>query len=125
MLVGLRRLEEDGKFEPWLFRIARNACFDYLRRRQLQRIFVPWQSAADQAASAAEPPANSTDDRIDAFMRALMRLPKKQCELVALLQDQRLSYEQLAEITSTSVSSVKSRLFRARRQLRRSMRDDG
>jgi RNA polymerase sigma-70 factor (ECF subfamily) len=125
MLVGLRRLEEDGKFEPWLFRIARNACFDYLRRRQLRRIFVPWQSAADQAASAAEPPANSTDDRIDTFRRALMRLPKRQRELVALLQDQRLSYEQLAVITSSSVGSVKSRLFRARRQLRRSMRDDG
>ena len=55
MLVGLRRLEEDGKFEPWLFRIARNTCFDYFRRRRLRRIFVPWQSAADQASSAAEP----------------------------------------------------------------------
>ena len=54
-----------------------------------------------------------------------MRLPKKQRELVALLQDQRLSYEQLAAITSSSVSSVKSRLFRARRQLRSSIRDDG
>jgi RNA polymerase sigma-70 factor, ECF subfamily len=124
MLVGLRRLEDDGKFEPWLFRIARNACFDYLRRRQLRRIFVPWQSAADQAASAAEPSATSTHDRVDNFRRALMRLPKKQRELVALLQDQRLSYEQLAAITSSSVSSVKARLFRARRQLRRSMRDD-
>jgi RNA polymerase sigma-70 factor, ECF subfamily len=125
MLVGLRRLEEDRKFEPWLLRIARNTCFDYLRRRQLRRILVPWQSAADQAASPAEPPANFTDDRIDTFRRALMRLPKKQRELVALLQDQRSSYEQLAAITNSSVSSVKSRLFRARRQLRRSMRDDG
>jgi DNA-directed RNA polymerase specialized sigma24 family protein len=44
--------------------------------------------------------------------------------LVALLQDKRLSYEQLAAITNTSVSSVKSRLFRARRQLRKTMRDD-
>jgi DNA-directed RNA polymerase specialized sigma24 family protein len=41
MLVGLRRLEEDGKFEPWLFRIARNTCFDYFRRRRLRRIFAP------------------------------------------------------------------------------------
>ncbi len=122
---GLRRLEEDGKFEPWLFRIARNTCFDYFRRRRLRRIFVPWQSAADQASSAAEAAANSTDDRIDSFRRALMRLPKAQRELVALLQDQQLSYEQLAAITASSVSSVKSRLFRARRQLRRSLRGDG
>src|SRR5229473_7984718 len=50
MLVGLPRLENDEKFEPWLFRIARNACFDYLRRRRLRRIFLPWKSADDQFA---------------------------------------------------------------------------
>jgi RNA polymerase sigma-70 factor (ECF subfamily) len=125
MLLGLPRLENDEKFEPWLFRIARNACFDYLRRRRLRRIFLPWKSGDDQFASAAEPMPESDDDRrIVAFRRALMMLPNKQRELVALLQDDRLSYEQLAAITNSSVRSVKSRLFRARRQLRKSMHDD-
>jgi RNA polymerase sigma-70 factor, ECF subfamily len=125
MLLGLPRLEDDEKFESWLFRIARNACFDYLRRRRLQRIFVPWQSEDNEFASAPESTADAANDRrIDIFRRALMMLPKKQRELVALLQDDRLSCEQLAAITNSSVSSVKSRLFRARRQLRKSMRDD-
>jgi RNA polymerase sigma-70 factor (ECF subfamily) len=128
MLLGLPRLDDEGKFESWLFRIARNACVDYLRRRRLRRIFVPWKSGDDQLAAAepmAEPVPESTPERrIDTFRRALMTLPKKQRELVALLQDKRLSYEQLAAITNTSVSSVKSRLFRARRQLRKTMRDD-
>jgi DNA-directed RNA polymerase specialized sigma24 family protein len=53
-----------------------------------------------------------------------MKLPRRQRELVALLQDDRLSYEQLAAITNSSVNSVRSRLFRARQQLRRSMRDE-
>lgn len=121
VIAGLRRLEENGKFESWLFRIARNACFDHLRRRRLRRIFEPWQAEADQFPSAGE---SADDRRIQAFRRALMMLPKKQRELVALLQDDQLSYEQLATITNSCVSSVRSRLFRARRQLRRSMRDD-
>ena len=125
MVLGLPRLEDDEKFEPWLFRIARNACFDYLRRRRLRRIFLPWKSGDDQIACTAEPVPESEDDqRIIAFRRALMLLPKKQRELVALLQDDRLSYEQLAEITNSSVRSVKSRLFRARRQLRKFMHED-
>ena len=125
MLLGLPRLEDDEKFESWLFRIARNACFDYLRRRRLQRIFVPWQSGDHEFASAPESTADAADDhRLDIFRRALLRLPRKQRELVALLQDDRLSYEQLAAITNSSVNAVKSRLFRARRQLRKSMRDD-
>jgi RNA polymerase sigma-70 factor (ECF subfamily) len=122
MIVGLRRLEEDEKFEAWLFRIARNACFDHLRRHRLRRIFVPWQREHDQFAS---PPDPTGDHRIDAFRRALKMLPRKQRELVALLQDDKLTYEELAAITKSSVSSVRSRLFRARRQLRKSMRDDG
>jgi len=125
MLLGLPRLEDDEKFESWLFRIARNACFDHLRRRRLRRIFVPWQIEDNEFSSSAETAADSTDDRrIDAFRRALRSLPRKQRELVALLQDDQLSYEQLASITNSSVSSVKSRLFRARRRLRKSMRDD-
>jgi len=125
MLLGLSRLADEEKFEAWLFRIARNACFDYLRRRRLRRIFVPWQSAENEFSSAPDSTADSAAERrIDSFRRALLRLPQKQRELVALLQDDRLSYEQLAAITHSSVSSVKSRLFRARRHLRKSMRDE-
>ena len=125
MLLGLPRLADAEKFEAWLFRIARNACFDYLRRRRLRRIFVPWQLGDNEFASAPESTADAADDRrIDIFRRALMLLPQQQRELVALLQDDRLSYEQLAAITNSSVSAVKSRLFRARRHLRKSMRDE-
>lgn len=124
MLLGLRRLNDDEKFEPWLFRIARNACFDYLRRRRLRRIFVPWR-IEDNEMCVTESPADPTNAcHIDAFRRALAMLPQKQRELVALLQDDQLTYEQLASITNSSVSSVKSRLFRARRRLRKSMGDE-
>jgi RNA polymerase sigma-70 factor, ECF subfamily len=121
VLVRLRHLKEDGKFEAWLFRIARNACFDYLRRRRMRRIFVPWRAEADQFPAA---PGAESDRPLEAFRRAIMHLPRKQRELIALLQDDQLSYEQLAAITNASVSSVKSRLFRARRQLRKSMQDE-
>jgi len=122
MIVGLGRLDEDEKFEAWLFRIARNACFDHLRKQRLRRIFVPWHSEYEQLTG---PPESTGDHRLDAFRRALKTLPRKQRELVALLQDDQLTYEELAATTNSSVSSVKSRLFRARRQLRKSMRDDG
>jgi RNA polymerase sigma-70 factor (ECF subfamily) len=125
MLLGLPRLKTAENFEPWLFRIARNACFDYLRRRRLRRILVPWKDADDQFAGVPDVALDSGNDRrIDAFRHALSKLPGKQRELVALLQDDRMSYERLAEITNCSVSSVKSRLFRARRQLRKYMGDD-
>ena len=125
MLVGLPRLATVEKFEAWLFRIARNACFDHLRRRRLHRIFLPWHEVDERfAITAVNSSAAAGDLCPDTFRQALMRLPKKQRELVALLQDDQLSYEQLAEITHSSVSSVKSRLFRARRQIQRYMQEE-
>jgi RNA polymerase sigma-70 factor (ECF subfamily) len=125
MFLGLPRLEAVEKFEPWLFRIARNACFDYLRKRRLRRIFLPWKDVDARFTTTPDlMPDSARDRRVATFRQALMRLPKKQRELVALLQDDRLSYERLAEITNSSVSSVKSRLFRARRQLRKYLQDD-
>jgi RNA polymerase sigma-70 factor (ECF subfamily) len=125
MLLGLPRLETVGKFESWLFRIARNACFDHLRRRRLRAIFLPWKDADDRFESTPDHMLDpAADRRADTLRRALMKLPKKQRELVTLLQDDRLSYEKLAEITNSSVGSVKARLFRARRQLRKYMKDD-
>jgi RNA polymerase sigma-70 factor, ECF subfamily len=125
MLVGLPRLKTVGRFESWLFRIARNACFDHLRRRRVRSIFLSLKEGLDGLAGLPDlAPDSASDGRADTFRRALMRLPKKQRELVALLQDDRLSYEKLAEITNSSVGAVKSRLFRARRQLRKYMKDD-
>jgi RNA polymerase sigma-70 factor, ECF subfamily len=121
MLVALPRLKENDKFESWLFRIARNACFDYLRRQRLRRILIPWHADAEQVPA---PEPASDENRIETFRRALMNLPRNQRELIALLQDDQMTYEQLAAITNSSVSSVKSRLFRARRTLRKVMRED-
>src|SRR6516165_8461108 len=50
MVMGLRRLKQVEAFEPWLFRIARNAVFDHLRRRRARRFLVPWQKLHESIA---------------------------------------------------------------------------
>jgi len=115
MITGLKRLREPASFEPWMFRIARNACNDFLRRKRIRRIFVPFERKHEQIAA---PACAERDSRIDAMRRAIAELPARQRELISLLQDQDWSYEDLAGITRTTVGSVKSRLFRAREFLR-------
>ena len=53
MMRGLPRLRDAEVFEPWLYRIARNACTDHLRRRRRDRQNAPLRSAA-MVASAPE-----------------------------------------------------------------------
>lgn len=121
MIIGIRRLREPASFEPWLFRIARNACNDFLRRKRMRRIFVPFERKHEQVAAPARA---ERDSRIDAMRRAIVELPARQRELISLLQDNDWSYEDLARITRTTVGSVKSRLFRAREFLREKISAD-
>jgi RNA polymerase sigma-70 factor (ECF subfamily) len=119
MVLGLPRLKDPALFEPWLFRIARNACFDHLRRRRARRFIVPWEPWHDSLS--AEPPRHDEEARSTALGIALAQLPDDQRELLTLVRDRAWSYQALARMTGASLGAIKSRLFRARRRLQQLM----
>lgn len=114
MVLALPKLRLVGRFEPWLFQIARNVCRDHLRARQgWRRLFVSYDDEHEAVSSSASPP-----DMSDAMERSIDRLPEAQRSLLRLSLDEGKSYEDLALLMRSSVSSVKSRLHRARENLR-------
>jgi RNA polymerase sigma-70 factor (ECF subfamily) len=119
MVLSLPRLKQVELFEPWLFRIARNSCFDYLRRRR-RGLFVSWESKHDSIA--AETPSRP-ESRSAALESAIERLPSDQRELMTLMRRRNCSLQALAQMTGDSVAAIKSRMFRARRRLRQIMNE--
>lgn len=115
MLLGLPNLRDPSRFEAWLFRLARNVCRDYFRRERWRAIFVPFAAGHEETAS----PPLAEPTMLEEFLAAVQTLSPAQRELMVLLQERDWSYEELAAITRTTVSSVKSRLFRARTELKR------
>jgi RNA polymerase sigma-70 factor (ECF subfamily) len=114
MVLGLARLRDTERFEPWLFRIAQNACSDHLRERaSWRRFFVPWEASFDPPAEL--PPRS---DREEEVARGMERMPEAQRHLLKLSLDEARSYEELAQLVNTSVPAVKSRLHRARENLK-------
>lgn len=101
--------------EPWLLRVAHNACLDFLRQR-----------ARRNAISSSEDPDmlvdhGSTADRelaAAASLRTFMRLPVAQRSTVILMDVLGHSLEEITGITASSLPAVKAALHRGRERLR-------
>jgi|SRR5712692_5230491 len=114
---SLQRCKDRANFKGWLFRIVSNQCKSHLarrRRRTLERL-------SEEAATvpALEDPgadAEAADVRRKVH-QALQELPTDQREALVLKYVEGLSLPEMAEILSASVSALKMRLMRARREL--------
>ena len=114
-----------GSFKAWLLRIAVNACYDILRRRQrrpsssLEVVLEAGESDPGLADRRIGPErAALASETVAAVEAALLTLPEEQRTLVVLCDVQGLSYEEAAEATGAALGTVKSRLSRARARLR-------
>lgn len=113
MVIGLPRLRDTGRFESWLFQIARNVCRDHLRASLgWRRYFVSYEAGHEQIAVPERPADEGNLDQCVAQLSAGDRA------LLRLHLEEKKSYSELAQLSNTSVSAIKSRLYRARRELR-------
>ena len=123
-----KRYEPRAKFTTWLLKITRNLVFNELRRRS-RHPQVPLQSESDEEErplkdeQAIAPDASLLEHELQqAVDAAIANLPETQRMAVVLRRYEELSYEEIAEALDQSVSAVKSLLFRARTELRESLK---
>jgi len=123
-----KRYEPRAKFTTWLLKITRNLVFNELRRRS-RHPQVSLQSESDEEErplkdkQAIAPDASLLEHELQqAVDAAIANLPETQRMAVVLRRYEELSYEEIADALDQSVSAVKSLLFRARTELRESLK---
>jgi RNA polymerase sigma-70 factor (ECF subfamily) len=104
---NLGKLEDAGRFGPWLFRIAHNEAFSLLRRRR------PESDTDSELAREALSYRMYPVEMSIAVERALNSLSPEQREAVILKIYQGWKFEEMAEALDCPVSTVKSRLYTA------------
>ena len=117
VLRGIARLREPARLRPWLFGIARRAVMDRLRDKYAEPEAV---DAATVDLAAADDEHELTQE-IGFMHEELARMPVVERDVLVLFYLEELSLTQLAEVLAVPVGTVKSRLFRARRMLRRQL----
>lgn len=109
------------KFSTWMLTITSNYCIDLLRKRRaiLLSIDEPLPShPALMSEKTSGPEASAVASEREVLVQKLLTaLPDEYREAVVLRYWYDLSYEEIAGAMDTTVSAIKSRLFRARKHL--------
>ena len=117
--AGLKAFKPDASLYTWLYRIAVNTCLDYKRKSRRERF-------EDESIAEEQPSTEPSAERIyeskemgQAIQAALQKLPEHLRAAIVLKEIEELSYEEIAVVLDTSLGTVKSRISRAREELRR------
>ena len=128
---GLAFFRGESSFSTWLYRLTSNACVDLLRREGRHRA-AAGPSLDDEEAGLDVPdqtlsPQDEAERRElrEAIDRGLEALTPEHRQVLVLREMHQLSYDEIADVLSLDVGTVKSRISRARKQLRNFLLKDG
>lgn len=127
---SLDKFAFDSSFYSWLYRIVVNLCIDELRRRKIKRT-LSLDFLSENRLEREEsriPQKSGADDVLDkekreTILSALDKLTPEYKTVMILREYNDLSYAEIANILKISPQAVKSRIFRARSELRKLLKD--
>ena len=114
---------EEGKFGPWVMRIAHNAAIDHFRRNRKKRMVRPTDEF-DIFDTLAHDAPNAMDTMVQEEVLAELRqlipaLPEEQRAVVKMRLEQQFSFKEIAEETGVSINTALGRMRYALINLRR------
>src|SRR5260370_2788634 len=119
---GLPSFRGDARFSTWLYRIAYNCCLKQLEQRKRDKAL---QTAMQEEHVLLHGNNDEqTNNELDALDRAtlvrehLLMLPAKYRIVLVLRHLQEMTYEEMAEILTMPIGTIKTHLFRARNLLK-------
>jgi RNA polymerase sigma-70 factor (ECF subfamily) len=134
-LNAIESYRPEFKFSSWIFKIANNAAIDQLRRRELDTLSLDGSPNAE-TADAVEATALQISDRKEtpldelearelggAIEDAIARLRPEYRACILLRHVEGRPYEEIAEMLSLPLGTVKTYIHRARNELRMALED--
>lgn len=115
------RYKAQGTFSAFIFTLARRRLIDSYRKKS--RRPLDFVDPGEYFMQSQPQEADQTREIEEAFHRALSDLPDNQRDAILMLQQQGLSYDEIAQALDASVSAVKTWIHRARTHLRFELKD--
>jgi RNA polymerase sigma-70 factor (ECF subfamily) len=105
---SIDNFREDSRLFTWIYRIATNECLSFLEKKK-RRFFLPIGDIANELIAKLDNSPHITGDDIQKrLQKAILKLPDKQRLVFNMKYFDDLSYEEISEITKTSVGALKA-----------------
>src|ERR1700680_163963 len=126
---SIRRFDLRSAFGTWLYKIAVNECWDYLRKKKVRRLVYEADMSEEQVRKLDSMPEHGyggalhredTARRVEQRQlveRLLGELEEKDQIMLVMKEVEGFSVEEIGDILGLNVNTVKVRLFRARGRL--------
>ncbi len=99
---------EDSQLFTWIYRIATNECLNFLKKKR-NRFFLPIHDVAHELSDRLDSDPHLDGDKIQVkLQKALLTLPDKQRLVFNMKYFEEMKYEEMSEITDTSVGALKA-----------------
>jgi RNA polymerase sigma factor (sigma-70 family) len=99
---------EDSQLFTWIYRIATNECLTFLNRKK-RRFFLPLEDIGPELSNKIDTASDIGGDEIQKkLQKALLKLPDKQRLVFNMKYFEDMGYEEMSEITQTSVGALKA-----------------
>lgn len=130
---GLSSFQGNSSFSTWVYRLASNACIDFLRKRKRRQQGESPHSLDDEEAPLPEPadPRGSPEEELErrelrrAVERGLQALPDHHRQVLIMRELSGMSYQEIGAVLDLDLGTVKSRIARARLALKKFLVQEG
>jgi RNA polymerase sigma-70 factor (ECF subfamily) len=114
---AIDRFREDAQLYTWIYRIATNECLSFLNKKK-RRFFLPLEDVNKELSNKIDSSPEMDGDEIQKkLQKALLTLPDKQRLVFNMKYFEDMTYEQMAEITDTSVGALKASFHHATKKI--------
>lgn len=121
---NLDKFREDSQLYTWVYKIATNECLNHLRKKK-NRFFIPIHDVQNELTQKIDSSGYIDGDEIQLkLQKALLKLPDKQRLVFNMKYFDEMKYQEISEITDTSVGSLKASYHHAVKKIEKIIKHD-
>lgn len=118
----LGKYDQKGSFKSWLYRVAINHCLDQLRKKSFQTEEIDDTKLRNHETPEVVLLQNEKSREIEKMVSIL---PEDERMILMLRYANELSYDEISEVLSVTITDVRNKLHRAKKKLRKNVQKGG